>query len=464
MNALRLRHIRIQLTLWNILVFGGIFAVYAFGTSWFFLSALNKQLDESLKEELELVDQLLVHSSEGVYPYDIHGESIHRLERFIEIWSTDRRLLYRSKTLGGRALGGAPDTTDLGTKIRTFSHLLSDGTRFRVAEKLHGAGNTLTVIRLSISEPGFFSYIHNFVLILLIGIPLGLLLVTISAYLMAHRALKPIDVMASTARRISADDLTERIPVKNPNDELGRLAFAFNELLARVQKSFEQLKRFTSDASHELRTPLTAMRSVGEVGLQVGRPATEYREVIGSMLEESSRLTKLVDSLLVLSRADSGKHMLSLEKFDLLNFVSETCALISILAEEKSQILNVGGQHGIIVRADRALLCQALLNLVDNAIKFSPEGGKITVVVDLKEKKQGSIEVRDSGPGISAPELQHIFERFYRLDKTNGSGSGLGLAIARWAVEANGGTIRVESQIDTGSTFHITIPNIATEP
>ena len=319
MNALGFRHIRVRLAVLNLVVFGGILVLYAFGTSWFFLSTLNHQMDGSLKEEVELVEQMLLHSPDGSYPPDIHDENIHELERFLEIWSFDGRLLYRSKALGANALGGMPDTTRLHSIVVTRSQLLSDGTRMRVAEKQH-TGSSPRIIRLAVSEAGYLADIQKLVTVLLIGTPVALLLVLVCAYLMAHRALKPIDLMASTARRMGTDNLAGRIPITNPDDELGRLAAAFNELLSRVERSFVQLRQFTSDASHELRTPLTAMRTVGEVGLQVGRTASEYREVIGSMLEESNRLTKLVDSLLFLARADSGKHQLHKENLDLFTF------------------------------------------------------------------------------------------------------------------------------------------------
>jgi signal transduction histidine kinase len=239
---------------------------------------------------------------------------------------------------------------------------------------------------------------------------------------------------------------------------LGRLAIAFNDLLERVERSFEELKRFTADASHELRTPLTAMRSVGEVGVQGERTPAEYREIIGSMLEEISRLTRLVDSLLFLSRADGGRHQLFREEFDLLMFARETAGLISILAEERGQSLRVEGDAGLMVTADRSLLSQAVLNLIDNAIKFSPERSEILIHVARQDEVNAWLEVIDRGPGIPVAERERIFERFYRLNRarTGGDGgAGLGLAIARWAIEANGGAVRVEETDGGGSTFRV---------
>jgi heavy metal sensor kinase len=458
MNPLVLRNIRARLTLWNILVFGGILVVYAFGTSWFFLSTLSHQLDDSLKEDLELVDQMLAHLPEAGLGIDTHEEETGKLERFLEIWSTEGQLRYRSKTLGDRVLGGVPDSSEIGDDLIARSIVLSDGTHLRIAAKLHLAGGRPKLIRLAVNEAEYFADIHKFVMMLLLGIPLALLLIALSAYWMARNALTPVDLMASRARRISGLELKERIPIKNPRDELGRLAAAFNELLERVEGSFERLKRFTSDASHELRTPLTAMQSVGEVGLQTAHTPEEYREVIGSMLEESSRLTRLVDSLLFLSRADVGKHVVQFEQIDLLSFSQETAGLLTILAEEKGQNLTVEGQPGVVVAADRSLLSQALLNVVDNAIKFSPSNGTITLKVGSLSASEAYVDVSDSGPGIPPTERERIFERFYTLPTRNSTGTGLGLAIARWAIEANSGTIIVESANGPGSTFRIALP------
>jgi signal transduction histidine kinase len=200
------------------------------------------------------------------------------------------------------------------------------------------------------------------------------------------------------------------------------------------------------------------MRSVGEVALQTNRTSEEYREVIGSMLEESSRLTRLVDSLLFLSRAESNKYKLHQEAIDLLEFVQATTNMMRILAEEKEQRLEIEGPAGVVLHADRVLLSQALLNLIDNAIKFSPRGTLITIGVGRNDEMQNFMRVTDAGPGIPTSERDRIFDRFYRVNKNGASGAGLGLAIARWAVEAHGGTIRVDSKQGAGSTFLISLP------
>lgn len=277
---------------------------------------------------------------------------------------------------------------------------------------------------------------------------------------MAKQALAPIDRMVVQAKRIGTENLKERLPVVNPNDELGNLAKVTNELLDRIQLSFERLQRFTADASHELRTPLTVMRSVGEVGLQDGQPPEHYREVIRSMLEENARLTRLVDSLLLLSKTDTGKIDLHNEQIDLLHFIRESTELISILAEEKYQTLQVEGAEGIHVSVDKVIFRQALLNLIDNAIKYTPKDGVITVRSFVDETRFAVIEVVDNGPGIPQEHRGKIFDRFYRIDKDRSretGGAGLGLAIVQWAVNVHQGTISVVSS-PSGTVFRLKIP------
>lgn len=449
------KHIRVRLAAWNILVFGGILALYAVGTSWFFLSTLSRQLDESLMEELEMADQMLFPLRPGDYLVDSHPADPKRHERFIELWSPDGQLLYRSKMLGSRTLGGPPDTSEFRGVVRTV--VLGDGSRMRVASKLHVASTPLTLLRLAVNEEDYLGTVHRFINVLMVAIPVGLLLVSVSAYWLARNALRPVDLMTSAAQRITAERLNERLRVLNPDDELGRLAGTFNELLGRIEHAFGQLRQFTSDASHQLRTPLTAMRSVGEVALQKSRTPEEYREVISSMLEESTRLTQLVDNLLFLSRADAQKHLLHCERLDALELAHEVAAMMHVLAEEKCQQLNVVGETGIIISADRSLLCHALMNVIDNAIKFSPEAATTIVAVN-RQDDSCVISVTDSGPGIPPEAREKIFERFYRIDPNGSAGSGLGLAIASWAVEINNGTITVRPHEPSGSTFLITLP------
>jgi len=239
----------------------------------------------------------------------------------------------------------------------------------------------------------------------------------------------------------------------------------FNETLTRLESSFEQMRRFTTDASHELRTPLTAIRSVGEVGLRGRRDEAAYREIIGSMLEEVDRLALLVDRLLTLSRADTGQAQLSIDIVDIPGLAEEIAEQLGVLAEEKNQSIKVQSEVVPSWIGDRVMLRQALLNLVDNAIKYSPVGGSIEILV--AQSPEGTvIDVTDTGPGIPADLQSRVFDRFYRVDKARSrenGGTGLGLAIAKLAVEVNGGRLSLEPTTDIGSRFRITLSQTAVD-
>jgi heavy metal sensor kinase len=272
-----------------------------------------------------------------------------------------------------------------------------------------------------------------------------------------------VSQIAARARQITADSLGGRLPVPNPYDELGQLAIVFNATLARLENSFAELRRFTADASHELRTPLTALRAVGEAALRSDRgDPKSLREALSSMLEETRRLSDLVDALLLLARADTEGLSPALQRIELAALVGEVRETLLVLAEEKNQRIEIMAEN-LAVRADRELLRLALLNLIHNAIRYSGEGTVIWLRVKPRDRTP-LVEVMDQGPGVAAEHQHKIFERFYRVDKARSrasGGAGLGLSIARWAVERQGGHIELESELGHGSLFRIVMPDSA---
>jgi heavy metal sensor kinase len=332
---------------------------------------------------------------------------------------------------------------------------------------------TLTIVLLLYAVTAYLFVWHGFesglesadqeldelALVLGLGLPIAVGTAAIGGYVLARRALRPVADMIAEAKTITAENLSARLSVDNPDDEIGRLAHIFNETLARLESSFDQLKRFTADASHELRTPLTAIRSVGEVALSEHRNDAEYRETISSMLEETDRLARLVDTLLTLARADARSVKPQRDKVDLRLLAREVVEHLAALSEEKHQTVVNRGDGSVVVMADRLVLRQAVINLLDNAIKYSPDGASIRVAVSAQDHT-AVIEVVDSGPGIPAEHRDRIFDRFYRVDKARSrhlGGAGLGLSIARSAVELHGGSISLESS-ERGSTFRIQLP------
>lgn len=301
--------------------------------------------------------------------------------------------------------------------------------------------------------------LEEVLVVLVLGLPVIVAFAGAGGYVLARRALLPIDHLAADARRITAERLHERLSVRNEHDEIGRLAGVINDTFARLESSFDQLRRFTADASHELRTPLSVIRGIGELGLGETRSPAEYKEAIGSMLEEVDRLTRMVDTLLRLARGDADTIRLSPESTDLSELARDVAASLAILADDRRQRLAVEAPSPVPVVADRLVLRDAIANVVDNAIKYGPFGSSIVVAVN-GDATHAVLTVADEGPGISPEHRARIFDRFYRVDEGRSremGGTGLGLAIAKWAVEANGGRITLDAT-ERGSIFRIVLP------
>ncbi|NOZ73835.1 MAG: HAMP domain-containing protein [FCB group bacterium] len=453
-------NVRTRLTLWYVLILALMLLAYA-GTfiTLVFLN-LRKDLDRQLEQDYEIVEEYITAASDGSLNIEPDNDPYFH-ERWFDIWTTDGMLMYASRPFSGKSLPGVSSAEASEVGFTFHSLTLANQVRLRIMSGKINIEGQWFYIRLIQSEERLWRELKVYVQLLLLLFPPGLLIAGLGGYVLAKRFLAPVDRMAETARRISEKNLQERLPVHNTADELGRLAGAFNALLERLQESFDRLKQFTSDAAHELRTPLTAIRSIGEVGLQNRREAEQYREIIGSMLEENQRLTRLVDNLLFLSRTDAGSFALASEIIDVSAFVRKTIELILPLAEEKDQEIRLEGESFLRITADPALLKQVLLNLLDNAIKYSPK--QTIIVVHLEAVDQNALHIRviDQGPGIPREHQTKIFERFYRVDKGRSrelGGAGLGLSIAAWAMSALGGTIQLESQPGKGSIFTLILP------
>jgi len=461
------KNVRTRLTLWYVAILAGVLLVYGGSTCAIVLLQLRSQLDHLAIEDVETVERYLTFGSDGKLglrnDYHYHPYPSEMQQRFLEVRAEDGALLYKDEGLAERVLGGNPEPGEGVGSYSRRSVRLTDGMPVRLISRRQMIEGHPILIRVGFSEDSMWERFWQLVLGLLVGLPLALGLAGFGGYYLARRALGPVERMARRAQEISAERLGARIDVENPDDELGLLAKAFNETLARLECSFEQLKRFTSDASHELRTPLTAIRSVGEVGLQEDGDSNHYREVIGSMLEETERLSRLVESLLTISRADSGQIRLEQTTIALLPLVREASSLLEVLAEEKRQAMSLEGDESIRVKADGVILRQVVINLLDNAIKYSPSEGRISVRVSKRDPSTACVEIKDSGPGIAPEHRQKVFDRFYRIDESrsrDAGGAGLGLAIAKWGAQAHGGRLELDSTT-SGSTFCLLLPIVA---
>ena len=459
----RPRNVRSRLTLWYVLVLAGLLALYAGVASLFLFLSLREDFDQNLLQDLETVEGMLTKEPNGgVSLHSSHpGAAEPRIGHFIEVWSPQGSLLYRSAELQDQTLGGPPGPDEGLHDPSPSTMRLPNGTRVRLASSVYHVEDQRVVLRIAYSEEGLWRELGEFGEVLLLGFPIALLLAGVGGYALARKALAPIDSMATQGKKISAERLGDRLSIENPEDELGKLGTVFNGMLGRLQAAFDQLRRFTADASHELRTPLTAIRSVGEVALQDQRSPAEYRDVIGSMLEEVDRLTRLAESLLALSRADAGHVQLQREDIALLRLAEEASSVVEVLAEEKRQKIDIAGDANLLVSVDRLILRQAVVNLLDNAIKYSPPGSQILVRVQSGGDNRVTLDVIDQGTGILKEHQPYVFDRFYRVDKARTrewGGAGLGLSITRWAVEAHGGNITLKSEEGHGTTFRVSLP------
>jgi two-component system, OmpR family, sensor kinase len=291
----------------------------------------------------------------------------------------------------------------------------------------------------------------------------GLLLAGTGGYFLARKSLAPVVAMGAHARRIGASNLHERLPVLNANDELGELATIFNDLLDRLDQSFERQRRFIADASHELRTPLAILRGEAEVAIsQRGRKAEDYLESLGILHEETSRLIKIVEDLFTLTRADSGQYPLLQEDVYLEEVVADCAHSARTLAGEKKIELSVDASAECMVRGDKALLRRMILNLLDNAIKYSSEGGRVNIACRT-EAPGCEVHIIDTGMGIAPALHSRIFERFFRADPARSrsgreGGAGLGLSIALWIAQAHHGRLELVRSDEAGSHFAVYLP------
>jgi heavy metal sensor kinase len=277
--------------------------------------------------------------------------------------------------------------------------------------------------------------------------PLMILVSIGGGYWLATRSLRPVDQMTQTAARITAQQLDSRLEVANPHDELGRLALTFNALLDRLERSFTELRKFTADAAHEFRTPLAVIRTSLEVALRSPRTPGYYETCLQAVAEENERLTSLANQLLLLAQEDAGLTDNVAEPVDLADLVERVKNDLEPLADEKSQVIRCELAADIWVDGDSQALRRVCLNLLDNALKFTPAGGEIELRLKTALGK-AELTIADTGPGIAAEHLPHIFERFYRVDSSRNretGGAGLGLAICRAIVVRHGGEIRLTS-------------------
>ncbi len=464
--SLRAKSVRIRLTFWYVGVLAGVLAVYVTSAYSFQDWQLRQQIYHDEVQDMETVEGLLFFDSFGRLQLhdEYHSRPQSRLlvDRLMEVHRPSGELLYRNARLGEMELGGPVQSGEGYPGYNERMIRLATGTPVLMISHLHPVDGQPLVIRIGYDLGPAKSRMMQFLLVLLLALPVTLIVAGFAGYRIAQKALAPLGKMASQAEQITASRLHDRLPIDNEDDELGQMARVFNRLLVRLEQSFSQLQRFTSDAAHELRTPLASMRSVGEVGLQQVQTEEGYREIISRMLEETASLTQLIDGLLMMAKAESGQISVRATEFAVEDLIAEVAGLLDVIAEERRvSISREEGKHYTLL-ADRALVRLALVNVLHNAIKFSPKSSEVVITSEIL-KKDGKlflrIPVKDAGPGVRDTEKALVFNRFYRSEAARAQeGAGLGLSIAKWAIEANGGSIEFDPHRLNGATCFIDLP------
>ena len=458
--TLKARSIRRSLTVWHMSALLIVLLAYAVAVFAFVRRNLSSALDERLRDDFEWAAAMADVNPDGSLKWFDEDPDGDHPGPWLQAWS-DGRLIFQTAVAERNAIPGAAELAS--RPDQRIVALQTSAATARVLTQATSIYGRPVVLQVARTETQMRSELRDLMLLLLLGLPAGVAASGATGYVVARRALRPVDRMTRQAQTITAARLGDRLPVDNPRDELGRLATVFNGMLGRLESSFGQMRRFAADVSHALRTPLTAMRTVGEVTLRGPEDSDAYKAALGSMLEDVERLTTVIDRLLAMARAEAGQLTLSREAVDLWDLAEDVAGELRVLAEEKGQTLTVVTHGRPRGAADPLVLRQSVVNLVDNAIKYTPEGGDVRLEL-WDDSAAAVVEVSDNGPGIPAQAQNRVFDRFYRgpsAPRTSGSpGSGLGLAIAKWAVEANGGKLNVRSTAG-GTTFQITLPRAA---
>ena len=460
--------IRFRLTVWYAGVLAGILllfsvAIYA-GVNHFLRRNLHESLVKDAQEVGSIVRENANERDESAIGREV-GEhfSPEGNERAVRVLSEAGKVIYstgRSDEFpfwnGSQAHDQAFDT----------AYQAADGQEVLVRTQAVFADNGRKYfVQIAASLAYTNGILRQLLGVLLLALLLATAIAITGGVFLIRSSLKPLDNIAVRAQKITSRNLHERMPVLNTGDELQQLSISLNRMIERLEEAFHHISRFSADASHELRTPLTIMRGELETAVQNPEIDAGVRETLGTALEETVRLSKIVDQLLTMSRLDAGEAFVEVSRFDFSELVKTTVEHMRLLAEEKKLSVKVEAADAIQVEGDRARLQQVVVNLLDNAIKYTSEGGSVSVKV-CAEADKAVLTVTDSGIGISQEAQAHIFERFYRTDKARSrqmGGTGLGLSIVKSIGAAHGGRVSVQSAEGHGSTFRFEIPRLVDE-
>lgn len=452
--------LRWRLTLWYLLTLAVILILFASLLYWQVQRSLLAQMDSALQLAASQARAAGIASENGRLAFQnnkLTGEGLEN-DTVIYLLAPD-----------GTSWGGLGEIDELPVQppVAGFAFANDGDDQWRIyTESVPISGTTNTGwLQVAQEMEALEETLESIFAQIVLGLPLGLLLAGFGGFFLAWRALRPIDQMTQTVQAMNASGLSRRIGYTGPADEVGRLAATFDIMLDRLQAAFEHERRFTSDAAHELRTPLTALK--GRIGVTLSRLRSpeEYTATLQEMEQQVDRLIRLSNDLLLIARLDQGRQRLQREWLELDDFLRLVIDQIAPLAEAKQVSLCQIIPEGLKVQGDMQLLIRLFLNLLHNAVKYTPSGGQVKVSARALDEAV-AISIQDSGPGIPAGSLPHLFKRFYRVEDDRArsevhadqGGAGLGLAIAYEVARSHGGALTVQSTPGEGSTFTVRLP------
>lgn len=441
--------IRLRLTAWYTAILFAALALFGMGI-WIAVSiSVTQAVDQSLRDRIAALQPFMETVPEQEFPEELKEFAMGAPEgNLLQVRDSEGRDVLSSPLAAALAQGrpGFDEVVWEGRLYRVLSNvsLVVRGRRYHVA-----AGANL-------DQRSFI--LDRFRVLLLLAVPSVLLIAALGGYWLSRRALRPVDEMTEAARSIGIENLSRRLRVPRTGDELQRLAETWNDMLDRLEHSVKRLSQFTADASHELRSPIALIRTAAEIALRQPRAPEAYRETLRQIHEESERTSRLVEDLLVLARADGGAPTLQLAAVDLAEVVDDVCRQEQRQAHAKDLDLKVHvPEETVLIQGNDGAIRRLVRVLLDNAIKYTPAGGRIEVSVDPREDGV-ELAVRDTGIGIADADLPRVFDRFYRADKARSrdeGGCGLGLSIAQWIARCHRAEIHAESDAGRGSVFRI---------
>jgi len=463
------RHsIRTRLALWYGGVLGVAFVFLGVLLYRYFAANLYSDFDLSLRTTAEAISSAVLQPRSPLpeLSAEVLLEGMDDPEfftKFFQLFDPFGKALFHSKNLLKQNLPLTQEAWNNALKgERTFETFSGthQGTIRVLTFPVIKDGRLIDVLQVGGSLQHIEKVLWRLRLIVFFALPMVLILALSGGWFLTHQVLEPVDAMAQVARQITAGDLSRRIPIYKGRDELTRLAETFNTMIARMDDSIQSLQQFYANTSHALRTPLTILKGEAEMALRQARTVKEYQQTLASGLEEINRISKIVDDLFTLSKAGLKEVRLEMKPVQLDSLVTETVSQMELLAQDKKVGLVLDCNETAIITGDIDRLRELLFNLIENAIQYTPAGGRIVVSLSLEEKN-ALITVSDTGIGIPEEDLPNIYDRFYRSSDAqamNPKGGGLGLPICLWIVTSHGGQIDAESKLGRGTTFTVRFP------